>query len=165
VTIRTVMAREDIPRGPSVFLAGPSHADPAQSWRPAAIDLLKQHWPGEPVLNVISPESRGGVRAQSYLDQVRWETMARGCVDVVMFWIPRDVVHLPGFTTNVEFGMDVTTGRVVLGCPLDCPNPERNRYLIAVADMHNTPVRHTLEETVRAGVKMAARSGTTRGMI
>ncbi|MFD0630529.1 hypothetical protein ACFQ9X_01545 [Catenulispora yoronensis] len=37
---------------------------------------------------------------------------------------------MPGFTTNVEFGLDVAEGRVVLGCPPDCPNPERNRYLI-----------------------------------
>ncbi|MFJ8855455.1 hypothetical protein [Streptomyces sp. NPDC102437] len=33
--------------------------------------------------------------------------------------------------TNVEFGLDAPTGRAVLGCPPDCPNPERNRYLIS----------------------------------
>lgn len=155
MTTRLFMAREDIPPGARIFLAGPSHTDPAQSWRPRAIELLEEHWLNGPVLNVISPESRGGVRAQSYLDQVRWENMARACADVVMFWIPRDLEHLPGFTTNVEFGMDVVAGRAVLGCPVDCPNPERNRYLIAVAKMHRCPVRRTLEETVRTAVKMA----------
>jgi hypothetical protein len=28
----------------------------------------------------------------------------------ILFWIPRGLRTLPGFTTNVEFGLDVTTG-------------------------------------------------------
>ncbi|WP_327732940.1 hypothetical protein OG749_02725 [Streptomyces nojiriensis] len=51
-------------------------------------------------------------------------------------------------TTNVEFGLDVSPGRAVLGCPTDCPNPERNRYLIYVARRHGVPVCTTLTDTV-----------------
>jgi hypothetical protein len=36
----------------------------------------------------------------------------------------------------------------VLGCPPDCPNPERNRYLIHLARHYGAPVLETLDETV-----------------
>ncbi len=156
--INLVMAREDIPSGPSVFLAGPTHSDRTQSWRPAAIEALAAAWTGDTVLNVLSPESRGGVRAAHYRDQVDWETMARGCANAVLFWIPRDMDAMPGMTTNVEFGLDVSTGRAVLGCPEDCPNPERNRYLIYVAELHGVPVLSKLKDTAQAAVEVAART-------
>ncbi|WP_373310914.1 LacI family DNA-binding transcriptional regulator [Streptomyces alanosinicus] len=38
----------------------------------------------------------------------------------------------------------------VLGCPPDCPNPERNRYLIYVVSQHGVPVLSTLADTVTA---------------
>lgn len=156
--INLVMAREDIPPGPSVFLAGPTHADPAQSWRPAAIEALDAAWAGEQTLNVLSPESRGGVRAETYEDQVDWESWARMGAGAIMFWIPRDMTSLPGMTTNVEFGMDVSSGRAVLGCPPGCPNPERNRYLIYVARRHGVPVCESLSDTARAAVELAGRA-------
>jgi hypothetical protein len=74
-----------------------------------------------------------------------------------MYWIPRDLRTLPGFTTNVEFGLDVTTGRAVRGCPPDCPNPERNRYLIWVARRHGVEMSDTLEGgTVAAALRIAS---------
>lgn len=156
--IDLIMAREIIPPGPSVFLAGPTHTDPAQSWRHEAIQLLEKAWVGPRSLVVISPESRGGMRADRYEDQVWWETISRASSNAILFWIPRDMRSMPGMTTNVEFGLDVTTRRVVLGCPPDCPNPERNRYLIYVAKIHNTPVFETLEDTTRAAADLAARA-------
>lgn len=156
VTINLVMAREPIPAGPSVFLAGPTHPDAAQSWRPAAVDALAARWAGERgQLTILSPESRGGQRARRYRDQVRWESSARNRATVVLFWIPRDLETLPGFTTNVEFGLDVGTEKaVVLGCPMDCPAPERNRYLIHIAHLHGVPVRLTLPSTAATAVHL-----------
>jgi hypothetical protein len=147
--ISVVWAREPIPDGPGVFLAGPTpRAGTVPSWRPGAVDLLAELWTGPDPLSVLVPESRGGLRAEHYDDQFAWETAARAAATVVVFWIPRDLNTLPGFTTNVEFGHDVTTGRVVLGCPPDCPNPERNRYLIALARHYGVPVRDTLRTTL-----------------
>lgn len=149
--IRVVWARELIPLGPSVFLAGPTPtAGVVPSWRPAAIEKIRAA--ATSPLTVLIPESRGGVRAESYDDQFRWETAARAQASVVLFWIPRDLATMPGFTTNVEFGHDVTTGRVVLGCPPNCPNPERNRYLIKLAERYGAPVCETLDDTVRAAL-------------
>ncbi|WP_443055834.1 nucleoside 2-deoxyribosyltransferase domain-containing protein [Streptomyces sp. NBC_00690] len=151
------MAREPLPaHGPSVFLAGPTPrlGGPVESWRPAATTELAAQWTGPQPLTVLSPESRGGVRAAHYDDQVDWETEARASADAILFWIPRDLTHMPGFTTNVEFGLDVSTGKAVLGCPPDCPNPERNRYLIYVAQRHGVPVFTTLTETATAALAL-----------
>ncbi|WP_267487557.1 nucleoside 2-deoxyribosyltransferase domain-containing protein [Streptomyces sp. DH12] len=150
------MAREPIPAGPSVFLAGPTpdKAAPVPSWRPAAADALAAQWTGPQPLTVLSPESRDGRRADRYEDQVDWETTARAGASVILFWIPRDLRTMPGMTTNVEFGLDVGTGRAVLGCPTDCPNPERNRYLIYVARRHGVPVRDTLHDTAAAALRI-----------
>lgn len=156
--VRLVMARELIPTtGSSVFLAGPSPAlgSDTPSWRPEAVEALRATWRGRVPLIVLSPESRNGVRAERYEQQVFWEMRARSLATVVMYWIPRDVEALPGFTTNVEFGFDAGRNRLmVLGAPPDCPNPERNEYLIFLAGMEGAPVRHTLADTAAATVEL-----------
>lgn len=156
-----VFAREPIPAAghPSVFLAGPTPraGDDIESWRIAAIREITAQW-GDSPITILTPESRSGVRAAHYDDQVSWETTARAAATAILFWIPRDLKTLPGFTTNVEFGLDITTGRVVLGCPPECPNPERNRYLVWVARCHGAPVRETLPATVAAALDIARRT-------
>ncbi|MEU9405801.1 nucleoside 2-deoxyribosyltransferase domain-containing protein [Streptomyces sp. NPDC048281] len=162
--VRLVMAREIIPTGPSVFLAGPTpdKSAPVPSWRPDALALITAQWPGPEPLTVLTPESRDGIRAERYEHQVDWETDARAAAGAILFWIPRDMRTMPGMTTNVEFGLDVSTGRAVLGVPADCPNPERNRYLAYVARRHGVPVRETLTDTVAEALALvtgAAASG------
>jgi hypothetical protein len=145
----------------SVFLAGPTprSADVA-SWRPAAIREVAAQWPGPATLSVFIPEPLDGQRWAYYDNQMAWETDARAMASAILFWIPRDLRTLPGFTTNVEFGLDVTTGRAVLGCPPDCPNPERNRYLIWLARRHGVPVTETLDGTVAAALAILSRPAT-----
>ncbi|MEV7581599.1 nucleoside 2-deoxyribosyltransferase domain-containing protein [Streptomyces erythrochromogenes] len=156
--INLVMAREPIPAGPSVFLAGPTpdKSAPVPSWRPAAAEALTAQWTGAQPLTVLSPESRHGQRADRYETQVDWETDARAAASAILFWIPRDLRTMPAMTTNVEFGLDVSTGRAVLGCPPDCPNPERNRYLIYVARRHGVPVCTTLTATAAAALALVS---------
>ncbi|MGZ2360930.1 nucleoside 2-deoxyribosyltransferase domain-containing protein [Streptomyces sp. 372A] len=160
-TVRLVMAREPIPAGLKVFLAGPTpdKSVPAPPWRPDALELITAQWTGTESLTVLSPESRHGERAARYEDQVDWETEARAAADAVLFWIPRDMRTMPGMTSNVEFGLDVSTGRAVLGCPPDCPNPERNRYLIYVARRHGVPVCSKLADTAAAALAVVAAAG------
>ncbi|MFJ3283285.1 nucleoside 2-deoxyribosyltransferase domain-containing protein [Streptomyces halstedii] len=160
--IHIVWAREPLPAaGPSVFLAGPTPrlGGDAESWRPDAITELARQWDGRGTLTILTPESRGGIRAAHYDDQVGWETKARASAEAILFWIPRCLETMPGFTTNVEFGLDASTGKAILGCPPDCPNPERNRYLIYVARQHGVPVCETLPETVAAALSLATKSG------
>ncbi|MCX4625174.1 nucleoside 2-deoxyribosyltransferase domain-containing protein [Streptomyces sp. NBC_01443] len=155
-TINLIMAREPLPAGPSVFLAGPTpdKRTPAPSWRPEAARALAAQWTGEQSLTVLSPESRNGEGADRYETQVDWETDARAAATAILYWIPRDLRTLPGMTTNVEFGLDVGTGRAVLGCPPGCPNRERNRYLIYVARRHGVPVCTTLTDTAAAALAL-----------
>ncbi|WP_432978913.1 nucleoside 2-deoxyribosyltransferase domain-containing protein [Dactylosporangium sp. CA-233914] len=122
------------------------------SWRPDAIAVLDAAWTGAGPLTILTPESRRGHRAAEYHDQIEWEATGLDAATAILFWIPRDVRTLPGFATNVEFGLHVRSGRVVLGCPGDCPNPERNRYLIWTARRYGVPVHDTLAETVAAAL-------------
>ncbi|MET9986648.1 nucleoside 2-deoxyribosyltransferase domain-containing protein [Streptomyces rochei] len=111
---------------------------------------------GAQPLTDLTPESRGGVRAERYEDQVDWETDARAGATAILFWIPRDMRTMPGMTTNVEFGLDVRTGRAVLGLPANCPNPERNRYLAYVARRHGAPMCETLDGAVTRALTLVA---------
>jgi diadenosine tetraphosphate (Ap4A) HIT family hydrolase len=155
--VNVVWAREPIPAGPSVFLAGPTpRSSSVPSWRPAAIEALAAAWTGPGPLTVLTPESRGGKRAREYHDQVEWEAHGLDTATAILFWIPRDVVTLPGFTTNVEFGLHVGSGRVVLGAPPDCPNPERNRYLAWTAQRLGVPVYSALDETVAGALGLVS---------
>lgn len=158
--------------GPSIFLAGPTRRadDDAPSWRDEAVTLIKGMRLS--VATVLTPESFQGVRAEHYDDQFRWEMAARQMATVILYWIPRDVATLPGFTTNAEFGFDVASNRrVVLGAPPECPNPERNRYLVALANRHRVPVRETLMGAVATAINFAewgflpqpARAETAKG--
>ncbi|MGA6161217.1 nucleoside 2-deoxyribosyltransferase domain-containing protein [Amycolatopsis magusensis] len=155
--MKLVWAREPLPAtGPTLFLAGPTPRSdrPVPSWRPAALEVIDRRWTGP--LTVLTPESRDGVLAEDYDDQFAWETAARAMATVILFWIPRDLRALPGFTTNVEFGHDVAGGRVVLGCPPDCPDPRRNKYLIHLARHYGVPVCETLEDTVGTALELVA---------
>jgi hypothetical protein len=42
----------------------------------------------------------------------------------------------------------------VLGCPPDCPNPERNRDLIWLARRHGVPVSDILTATVASALAL-----------
>jgi hypothetical protein len=158
-----VYAGDPLPEGSSVFLAGPTpRSDNVPSWRPGAVRELAAQWSGPGRLAVLIPEPSG--RRWAYHDnQAEWETAGREAATAILFWIPRDLRTLPGFTTNVEFGLDVTTGRAVLGCPPDCPNPERNRYLIWLARRHGVPVNETLTATVASALALFSLPGREAG--
>lgn len=153
---------EQIPTdGPSIFLAGPTPRSPlVPSWRPEAIALIEEMWAGPRRLTVITPEPiDDDVYREDYDDQIDWEFAARTAATAIAYWVPRDLVAMPGFTTNVEFGYDVAKrpDRVVLGCPPSCPNPERNRYLIHLAYDSNVPVSEFLANTIRMALDIAWR--------
>jgi hypothetical protein len=159
MTASVVWAREAIPSGPSVFLAGPTpRSDAVASWRPQAIEALEAAWnpPTAQTLHILAPEKPEGPREIEYDNQIEWEWAGLDQASAILFWIPRDLRTLPGFTTNVEFGLVARSGRAVLGCPPDCPNPERNRYLIKLAQRFGVPVTETLAETVAAALEIVS---------
>ena len=152
--VRVVWAREVIPGGvPTIFLAGPTpRRSGVKSWRPEMIQAIEDGWHDDDLV-VLTPELNGPWDGDGDA-QFEWETMARSRADVILFWLWRDLDTLPGFTTNVEFGLDAPTGKVVLGAPPDCPNPERNNYLVRIAKLLGVPVCTTLEGTADLAVAM-----------
>ena len=140
---------------PSLFLAGPAPRQPGvPSWRPRALAILE----GLGFAGMVLVPERSDWQARfDYKDQIEWEFAGLEGASVIAFWVPRDLATLPGFTTNVEVGRYVGSGRVVYGRPDDAP---KNRYLDWLYRRCTglTPCR-TLEETLQAVVVRTAATG------
>ncbi len=118
------------------------------NWRPEALRILSEHgFKGM----VYVPLPREGDWAENYYAQVEWELDFLDKAHMIAFWIPRDLKHLPGFTTNVEFGMYLKSKKIVLGYP---QGAAKMRYLDTVARVNNVPVYHSLEETLVCAMRM-----------
>lgn len=144
--MQCIYAYEEAPDGvPSIFLAGPSPRKEAHhNWRPEALETLgKLSFSG----SVFIPLPRDGVWSE-YEEQVSWELEHLNMADVIIFWIPRSE-DLPAYTTNVEFGYFVASGKCILGAPENAP---KMKYLQHLARIHDLPVETTLESTLRKAV-------------
>lgn len=144
-TLRVVYALD--PLRQSIFLAGPTPRSPeVPSWRPDAIRKLDEMgFRGE----VYVPESADWKSHTSYDAQVHWEWEALKQASVIVFWVPREIDTMPAFTTNVEFGDWVKSGKVILGAPVDAP---KMNYLRMLGKKFNVPCFETLDETLQAAV-------------
>lgn len=112
----------------SIYLGGPTYRDkqPNQkSWREGIQNILKEKG-FDGILYI--PEWRDNIKPKewTYSRQISWETDALNKSSVILFWIPRDLVTLPGFTTNIEFGEWFKSGKIVIGSPETSP---KNEYL------------------------------------
>jgi hypothetical protein len=129
------------PSDASIFLAGPTLRESHQhlrSWRLDAVDLFQSmKFTG----SLFLPEPF----AKVYNTQVEWEEKYLNLATVILFWIPRDLTTLPGFTTNVEFGEWMKSGKVGLGYP---PEAKKMRYLESKARKYGIPIAQSLEETI-----------------
>jgi hypothetical protein len=136
-------------RQPSLFLGGPTpRSAEVPSWRPEALDLLRElQFTGV----VLVHERRDWSVKFSYLDQVEWEYAGLEGCSIIAFWVPRDVQTLPGFTTNVEFGRYVGSGRCVYGRPDGAPH---TRYLDWLyAKLTGRKPENTLRGTLRTALE------------
>lgn len=134
----------------SMFLAGPSpRGDNDYNWRPEALAILRNiDFEG----TVYVPLPRDGNWSIDYDAQVDWESDYLEDADVIAFWIPRDLVYLPGYTTNVEFGIYLKSGKIVLGYP---KGAAKMKYLDRVAKRNAVPISSELEDTLRRAMKLA----------
>jgi 8-oxo-dGTP pyrophosphatase MutT (NUDIX family) len=156
-----VYSDEKLPGGfsKSIFLAGPSPRDPAVgSWRVQAVaELALAGYDGA----VLIPEPRGGFAdGVDYDTQIGWETEALAMADAIVFWIPRDLEVLPGFTTNVEFGRWAGSGKAVLGAPAGAP---KNRYLFEMAKRLGVATYDNLGDALAAGLAIVGAGGARVG--
>jgi len=134
----------------SVFLVGPTpRAETGgESWRPAMIEALRRaRYDGV----VYVPETEDKEWRHSYTDQIDWEQKYLHQCDVIIAWVPRDLETMPAFTTNVEFGEFVTSGKLVYGRPDGAP---KTRYLDALyEDATLSKPYRTLDELAMIAVR------------
>jgi len=105
----------------SIFLAGPSPRKPADpNWRAEAIQILDRlGYQGVVFAPVWRDPNAPG--AFDYDKQIWWERKHLNMSDQIVFWVPRDLQTLPGFTTNVEYGVWLRSGKIMLGSPEGAP--------------------------------------------
>lgn len=118
--------QEVIPSKNSIFLAGPTpRSSEIVSWRKEAVELLKSlNFDGV----VYVPEKEFEDGQYDYISQAGWERSALYSAGIIVFWVPRELPHMPAFTTNVEFGywLAKDKSKVVFGRP---DNAQKVKYL------------------------------------
>jgi len=128
----------------SIFLAGPTvRSRNDLSWRPAALYyLMYQQFKGQ----VFVPEPPPGEKWNwEYEQQVEWEEKCLEAAKCILFWIPRTLDKMPGFTTNIEFGRWYRSGKIVVGWPEDAV---KMRYIDYYRKKLDIPKADTLYDTV-----------------
>lgn len=105
-----------------LFLVGPTpRSEFVPSWRPSALEILETlGFEGE----VIVPEPGDGDFYLNYDNQIDWEDEGlKKCVKYgsIAAWVPRCLKTMPAFTTNVEFGLHLCSGKLVYGRPYNAP--------------------------------------------
>ena len=143
----------------SIFLAGPSPRDKdIVDWRHEALSYLgssSMNYDGTVFIPI--PEQRFYGTNQNpltwtYDNQISWECECRHVTDLIVFWVPRHVDgKMPAFTTNVEFGEDLHSGKIVYGRP---ENAEKCDYLDQRMQEIKLPVFISLENTLDHAVSL-----------
>lgn len=132
----------------SIFLAGPTPRDEkTKSWRTTACERLNElGFDGI----VYVPEYSSWKPKENYIDQVMWEREALIESTVIMFWIPRSLPDMFAFTTNVEFGYWLHSGKVIYGRP---DNAAKIKYLdwLYKMDYNKVPINN-LEELLKESI-------------
>lgn len=147
----------------SIFLAGPSpRTDDVHDWRNDALKVLDTlDYDG----TVFIPIPRNTFYKKdknakwTYYNQIEWECSSRNMADVVLYWIPR-TAKLPGLTTNIEFGEDLKTGKVIYGRP---ENALSCRYLDVRANEEFIDINETLEGTLMAAINRLGEGAIRKG--
>ncbi len=135
----------------SIFLAGPTpRKEKVSSWRNEACEILKKNnFDGV----VYVPEYSNWKPKESYIDQAMWEREALTEATVIVFWVPRQLPDMPGFTTNVEFGYWLSSKKVLYGRP---NNACKVKYLdwLYELDYQKKP-EEDLEKLLKEAIKKA----------
>ena len=135
----------------SIFLAGPTpRSEQEVSWRQEACHILEENgFDGV----VYVPEYSTWKPKDDYVDQAMLERIALTNATVILFWVPRKLPDMAAFTTNVEFGYWLHSGKVIYGRPDDA---SKIKYLdwLYQTDYHQNPYTD-LESLLKASTQLA----------
>lgn len=146
----------------SIFLAGPSpRSKNIVDWRHEALSCLSSSsikYDGTvfiPVPEQHFYDTDNNPSTWTYDNQISWECECRHVADLIVFWVPRNIGdQMPGFTTNVEFGEDLHSGKIVYGHP---ENAEKCQYLDKRIKDLRLSVFSSLADTLRHAVSVLGR--------
>ena len=142
----------------SIFLAGPTpRGDNVKSWRKYACKYLEENgFDGivyVPEYSTLKP--RG-----DYVDQAQWEREALSNASIIAFWVPRELPDMPAFTTNVEFGYWIHSGKILYGRP---DNAKKIKYLdwLYMTDTNQEPYSN-IEDLLNNSIELANQRGINK---
>lgn len=140
----------------TLFLAGPTERNGRPTeWRQEALQILRDlDFDG----HVFIPEAEGNVWNGNREAQFHWEHSALSRADAILFWVPRNLESLPGFTTNIEFGLYAQSDRAVWGAPLGAP---KNDWCERYAKTFDVPIARDLKTTILQALQVIG-SGAER---
>jgi hypothetical protein len=144
-------SEQDVLKGnKSIFLAGPTpRNEKGYPWRKDALKILEElGFDGI----VYVPEYSNMAPREGYIEQAMWEREALTAATVITFWIPRELPEMPAFTTNVEFGYWLHSGKVIYGRP---DTAAKIKYLdwLYELDYGKKPINQ-LEELLKKSIEM-----------
>ena len=142
----------------SIFLAGPTPRNgKVESWRNGACKFLEESG-FDGIIYV--PEYSTWKPKGNYVDQAEWEREALSNSSVIAFWIPRILPDMPAFTTNVEFGYWIHSGKILYGRPDDAKKIKYLDWLYKI-DTNKEPYNN-LEELLINSISLANEIGINK---
>jgi 8-oxo-dGTP diphosphatase len=157
--LKIVYAQSPLPTSvtKTLYLAGPTDRNlRPTAWRQEALQILRDlAFDG----HVFVPELEGNQWNGNRDAQFEWEHSAMSRADALVFWVPRDLHALPGFTTNLEWGLYANSGRVVLGIPEGTPKTD---WMERYAESFQVPVVRDLKYALRIAREHIIGSGAYR---
>jgi 8-oxo-dGTP diphosphatase len=141
----------------TLFLAGPTdRSNRPTAWRQEALQILRDlDFDG----HVFIPEAEDGKWNGKSEEQNEWEQLALLRADAIVFWVARDLENMPGFTTNIEWGQWMQSGKVVLGIPDGAP---KTSYMEWCAEFFDVPCVGDLKYALRVAREHIIGSGALR---
>ena len=145
--------------GKTIFLAGPTSRKNVfeKSWRKEAVGIVEKIGFNGTICLPEFKEARPFSDEDDWDTQTDWEWKLLDNADCIVFWIPRELPDMPGFTTNLEFGCYITKcpEKVVLGYP---PFAEKmqwidKKYRISTGRIPNDNLYDTIKEAIEIANK------------
>lgn len=139
----------------TVYLAGPCARTKEQTrWQEQAIEILNKYATDIVIVDPTNLETNDTLEGFDWNKENEWEHETMWRADKIIFWVPRDLKEMPGWTTNIEFGYWIGSfpQKVFYGRPKDAPKTEYLDWLFKKQKPKEN-IYDSLEELILAVLK------------